>query len=944
MRRISAIGMLAIGLSALWADGAPAQSAGEASEGSGVGVPLYVPGRSFIHRSEPAYHNLAFEDYEIPETSLIPQFARRNYYGPLGNHLIDGYSVYSWRELRAPVGTEVGTRSSMGKAGRYNLFQRNIVAHESYGGWAARLIIGDEIRTAFTPLTFSQAGVNGLRLDVEAGGTRFSGMASRYRHPLWNGGLSRPQVRDSSLLLGGHAERDVGALTLGATGVHFNIIDSEQDEFALRGSLESVQGLPSWIVVRLSDDSPQDESGGPVISKVRLRVNGQSRDDLEPLVVRLDSRNPTYVGVTNRITGQFLRTPYPDESTRYADVFYLQRHMAGENVSRNTNLPELLREIQIVPAGGRLQADGYTVYEFFYDLSREPYVGQVEVEALVANDYRMEVYGLSEVEPASTREEARWRIGAVEGRERAAGNVQDLSNMRWVRMDAGAWTGRSVVGFDGKWEALGGRVRWEYARSLEYHQYPDGRPGYRSDRELQSVRSWLGDRSVVGDASYYVTAEWSGARWAGGGEVFSIGPEFTRLLISTDAGNLLAGEEITDGFIEDNDDDDRWPDRGPGVRWGHLGAAEDDPDGIFPGNDQDNDGIPDTNRNGNELPDYEEPFLLFEVESPAYFYGRDWNHNGMPDEREDDLEPDLPYQLDQEGTHFFGKLFLPGGLTLTAGRLDAHGIAGGGRNDATYAGAEVRQTWPGGAAIRLESFLQRVHDDIENPYQIFEETLSLPDGQASYHTPGSRIYEFQIVQDLLEWRNSVDRQHYAEGQWKPRPEMRLWANLRYAVNRQLESELVGGADQRADEIRLLSGVAKAEYAWHASERWDVTFQAKGLLLRLERDSLPVDLQDEWTLVPIVKAQCRLTPRSRLSLGTQGLPGLPLRRRDRDDGRDSLKETVRIVELSNRSTYYGYEISTNLGLRTTRRRYDLVSRTDDEVDVTSVFVRVFLGYE
>jgi len=47
-------------------------------------------------------------------------------------------------------------------------------------------------------------------------------------------------------------------------------------------------------------------------------------------------------------------------------------------------------------------------------------------------------FGLSEAEPSSTREEARWRIGALEGRRRAEGNVQDLSNMRWVRIDAGA--------------------------------------------------------------------------------------------------------------------------------------------------------------------------------------------------------------------------------------------------------------------------------------------------------------------------------------------------------------------------------------------------------------------------------------------------------------------------------------------------------------------------
>ena len=919
-------------------------SARTLGEEEGVGVPLYVPGRDFIHQPGPEYVNYAFEDYEIPETSLIPPFERRNYYGPLGNHLIDGYNVFSWRELRAETGTEVGARSSIGKWGRYNLFERNVVAHESYGNWAARLIIGDEIRTLFTPLTFSQAGVNGLRLDVETRSTRFSGIASRYRHPLWTGGLYRPQVRDSSLLLGGHGEVDIGVLTVGATGIHFHIFDSEQEDFDLRGNLESTQGLPSFVIVRFTDDSPEDEVGGPVVSEVRLRINGQQRPDIEPLAVRMDSRNPTFVGVNNRLTGQFLRTPYPDAGTRYADVFYLQKHLNGEDVSRNVNLPELVRHIEFISPGGRLRADGYEVVEFFFDLSSERYVRQVEVEALVGNDYRMEIFGLSEESPVATREEARWKIGALEGWERAEGNVQDLSNMEWVRMDAGAWTGRSVLGFDGKWEALGGRIRWEYARSLEYRQYPDGKPGHREDREIKGVRQWLGERSSTDDASYYLTAEWAGKWWAGGGELFSIGPEFTRQLISTDAGNLLRNEEITDGFIEDNDDHDRWPDRGPGVRGQHLGAAEFDPDGIFPGNDEDNDGLPDTNRNGNDLPDYEEPFLLFEVESDAYFYGRDWNHNGVADEREDDLEPDLPYQLDQRGFHLFTKAFLPGGFTLTLGRLKAHGIASGGRNESTYAGIAFRWERPGRSAIEFESFLQRVRDDIENSYHIFEETLSEPTADGSWHPQGARVYEHRIVADLLEWRNSVDRQHYAEGEWRPVAGMRLWGNLRYALNRQKSGKLVDGTDQRADELRLMSGVAKVEYVWHPGGSWEVTAQAKGLFLQRRRDSLPVDLQNEWTLLPILKARYSLTPRTELHLGTQGLPGLPLRRKDRDDGRDSLEEEVRILEVSNRSSYFGYDISTNLGVRITRREYDDISRTNDEIDVTSVFMRVFLGYE
>ena len=116
--------------------------------------------------------------------------------------------------------------------------------------------------------------------------------------------------------------------------------------------------------------------------------------------------------------------------------------------------------------------------------------------------------------------------------------------------------------------------------------------------------------------------------------------------------------------------------------------------GSSPGNDEDNDGIPDTNRNGNALPDYVEPFLLFAVEPDAYFYGRDWNHNGIADVREDDLEPDLPYQQDQQGGHVFGRLRLPGGWSVGVGRLKAKGILSERRNEIDYASLALsRRDW-----------------------------------------------------------------------------------------------------------------------------------------------------------------------------------------------------------------------------------------------------------
>ena len=54
--------------------------------------------------------------------------------------------------------------------------------------------------------------------------------------------------------------------------------------------------------------------------------------------------------------------------------------------------------------------------------------------------------------------------------------------------------------------------------------------------------------------------------------------------------------------------------------------------------------------------------------------------------------------------------------------------------------------------------------------------------------------------------------------------------------------------------------------------------------------------------------------------------------------------MRVVQLTNHSNYFGYALSTNVGLRLTRRTFDDPTRAGDDLDVTSLFMRVFLGFE
>ena len=236
-----------------------------------------------------------------------------------------------------------------------------------------------------------------------------------------------------------------------------------------------------------------------------------------------------------------------------------------------------------------------------------------------------------------------------------------------------------------------------------------------------------------------------------------------------------------------------------------------------------------------------------------------------------------------------------------------------------------------------------MHDDIADDHRVFEEVLSQPPVGGGFTYRGTMAFLRVDVADRLEWRNSWERQHYLEGEWTRIPGLRLGGNVRYSVNHQLGGVLIEGRDLGKDEVSLLTLVTKAEYTWHPAEHWLFIAQGKGLVLRRNRESLPLALVDQWTFLPILKVQRKLTPRTELWIGMQGLPGLPLRVKDGADGFNSRKEEVRAIQLTNRSPYFGYDISMNLGIRVTRRTFDNVAREIENVRETAAFLRVLMGF-
>ena len=731
-------------------------------------VPAIVPDRMFLGDPGEGYRNYAFTGYQN-YNSLTDRPPWSNIYDPLGQFLISGQELGSWTAARS----REGELRSGGSRLRSNLARFNGVLSmggQSYSGWAGNLIFTGSVSassfftkgilTRFTPLTLNRSSLHGARADVLSPfGDALSLVAAYIYSSYAGGGHIGGTDHDSGILLAGHYERETGPLRVGATFANQHMFDLRYPTTDLRGDLHASQEIPALLAVRISDDSPGDGRGGPVVFGVQLVVNGEVRPDLVPVVVRRDLTNQFTVVGKSDFEGNFLpsfyyepgikTTPGPYwglETPLFADALYRRDYARGEDVADKTDLDRLLKFVEWKDPSQVNRADGTEGLVYYFDLEGMTHVRSVEVEASVGNDYRIEIADLSVSNPfEGTPYEERYISPFYRTVRRAEGNVQDLSNVERIRIPIGSETGQSVWGVNMALDLPGLRVRGEFAESFKYSRYPDGTPG----GQLPLVRGDPPRREGNGaghrarDRAAYVQLERETARYAFGGELFSIGPMFNQGLTAR-PGDLGLSAQFFPGFLknkttffsllEDNDDQDNNPESKI------LSITRDDVS-VFPGQDADNDGIPDTNRNLNNLPDYLEPFLRYQVDPDEYVYGLDFNNNDVVDEREDDQKEDLPYDRNLRGAHGYVRWQAWTGADATLGWLNSHQIAGGGRNDQRYLRARYSGERPGVGEWMIEDELKRVWDDV--PDDVYSWTASVAQVDDAFTTNASGRFEYQ---------------------------------------------------------------------------------------------------------------------------------------------------------------------------------------------------------
>jgi len=786
------------------------------------------------------------------------------FYDFFGNFVTRGWLIYGWRQEQPGRGG-----SKLTKSGRFAAwFDRILIASDSKGQYHTALTIGDEIRTTLTPLTFSKPTFNGIQWDFQSDKYMATALVSRISLPLK--GVSGEDLHfentDNTNLMGLRGTAQVGDFVkVGATYVNAHQSQTLRESFSgspMAGHLTTVQNaVPiSKIILRLSDDSPEDGERGTALYSHDIIVRGE-----------------------NRLTGEI-------ETVRGSQIGF-KPFVEGGRRRR-----------------GYLAADGSETILLTYDFADASYTGpevalieKVSFELVLANDYR--------VEWTSDRQINIENQPVFLLVTRAPGNIKDNSNQRMVRFDYGLPTASEIYGLTFEVnDLLGFDVYAEFDRNRRYRRYPKVGEE-KHDKAASCSDAWMVNVSKLA-YPYFAF-----------GEAYSIDHDYstTTFVVSTsgkDAGAIDYEDTRKNlyEFVDDNDDQDRWPD------WGRMGENYDG--AVFPGWDENNDFVSDFNQNDNEfapnlIPDYEEPLLRYNVDRPEFLFGIDMNNNLWVDRFENDEEPDYPYKRDRRGYNvYFGAHLVPD-VRLMVGQVRERLLAEDRNNLTHYALFTFDRDYAGVGRLRIFENLRLAKDDIsDNLFQWMQ-----PVGSSGTQ---------QRVPDPLAAQNTWVQSAFLGFDYQGIGALSLINKVKFDLWKQR-----GAVRGLRDTHRFFGVINKADY-----------------LLRLGRLSLQPKIKNEFrletpvletepkrkedTLFLLLTARFPVLSKSVVEIGTEFSMFRQLRTPVPPGLQGDYEELVGALQLSNKVDYLGYRLTTQVGMR--------VRKKLGEETTTTSFVTVYAGAE
>ena len=800
------------------------------------------------------YSNYARDTYQR-YVSILLEGTRQ--YDPFGNYIARGWKIYDWTETSPErLGSEI-FKNPFYRA----WFSNMVVSSASKGQFHTALTVGDAIRTSLTPLTFAKPTFNGLQWDFLSDKYAVTVLASRLSSPASPAltQVSRPfRSENTSRLLGARGVGQVGDFAqVGLTWVNTAHTSSE---------------------LTLGDNSFKG-----------VLTDAQNTGFVESVVVRIADDSP-------------------ETAETGALLFFDQVVVNGQP---HPEITPLIRGG--IRSEGNLEARGTDAIELIYDIRNKfrpteevPTLGaisELEFELIMANDYRVEV--------SSNRQTDRLGRQVFLPVAQAAGEVTDASNQRFIRFEYGLPTAHEVIGVDVEVMNLAGLdLRAEYAVNRRFRRFPNETSAVN---ELDPVE----ERAEAA----YVTASYQSYPWFAYGEAFDMDPDYSSTAFIADSRGIIdySSEQLhLFEFVDDNDDQDRFPDwqrsNQMGLSIGEavgLGADQ----AVFPGLDENNDFVSDFNQNQNTKPDYAEPFLRYAVDPPEFLYGMDMNNNTLIDRFEDDQAPDYPYERDRRGYNLYGGLMLTERVQLTLGRLRERMPSSARKSRLTYGLLTAQWSLPGWT-IGLVEQAKLVKDNIPDDRLIWRD----PTGTENFTDPMDNQDTFV---------NSV----YFQARYSRIRDLDVSAKIKYEV-----------FDQRGEQADLKRNrsffglINKADYTIQAREglvfwpKWKSTFRRETPSDEARLKSR--DLEEALFLI----TRYSLLPGTWLDFGVEFSWFENLKKRPAEPPPgfvDDFRSWVFSFLFSNTSEYLGYQLTMNTGLQFGRTKFK-----EDTKRESIAFVRLF----
>ncbi len=846
----------------------------------------------YITPDDDKYVNFGEDEYI--NYSINPKTQKR--FDVFGNFLLDGVEMFTLEENRTLFPSK---GSLLFKGPEYALsFRRLVIANDQYRGFSSRVYLGDAIDTKFSSLTLDLARLNGIRWDIGGGDDYFSFIGSRISDPIFvperpptsylgepiDANTGRPiYLREGVFLLGGHYENLLGdIMKLGLTLVNAHRYDSflSFNRNRLRGVVEPNQ-LRS-ITLKFSDDSPFTPGQGmklyslPVPDPVgAVQLSGAGI--LDGNSGQITAINPNLISYPLDIRGnQSLLLDYDivDTTIHY---LHFQTDLSGDyfiSVRRQYEYIHFSEGGDGQPVPNPVPGTDTTLFSFL---------------------------------------------------KRAQGSGEERGQ---VRIDYQLPTGITLASTNFKMNLLGIQFNSELSLNWNFSQFP-----------TVQIPEDQGELYKNIGLAYFIQAHRKFRQFTLGGEWYSLGGTYKTDLnvyrgndprdLYTPKKNLVVPYQL----VDDNDDMDPWPDifeqnisdlvqenmRGEVGRNG----------GVFPGLDEDKDGTPDVNRNFNSIPDYLEPFILYETDPDIFVMGDDFNNNGVIDERENDPNPDYIYRPDSKGYHFFG-MFLPrlrglNNLKIQSGYYYLEEVLGPGTAGLAYCKLDYPIKILGLGELQFKTFQKRVRDQVQDHYFVYD------------FLNGS----YTFTEDVLNMQNSFLQTYFVGSKINRFKNLTIYNNLKLDLNHLLGGPDINDNNQGARNILFVGFVSKADYRidWN---QFTILPMVKNMWWKWLMTKPDQDLAWNNLFVPILRVDYKLTERTKLRTGFQGLPGLPeiynnyLDQDPLQEGYPSYRGSTYLFMISNQSKYGGFDLVINLGLQKT-----LLTQSDDnQSDFDKYFIRVY----